>query len=79
MGLTDAVITRLSNTPLLIRPRVSVTRFAGQDPIQTGRDLAVDAVVVGTIRAADDRAFTLEDSISARIVSHISGQLTGER
>src|SRR5687768_9078050 len=54
VGLTDAVITRLSNTPLIVRPLASVSRFAGQDPIQTGRDLGVDAVLVGSIRAADD-------------------------
>jgi DNA-binding winged helix-turn-helix (wHTH) protein/TolB-like protein/Tfp pilus assembly protein PilF len=106
VGLADAVITRLGNTPLIVRPLASVSRFAGQDPIQTGRDLGVDAVVVGSIRTADDlirvsvhlfrvrdshplwaqnfdvttdHAFTLEDSISERIVSHLTGRLTGEQ
>jgi len=106
LGLADAVITRLGNTPLIVRPLASVSRFAAQDPIQTGRDLAVDAVVVGSIRTADDlirvsvhlfrtrdsqplwaqnfdvtadHAFTLEDSISERIVSHLSARLTGEQ
>jgi DNA-binding winged helix-turn-helix (wHTH) protein/TolB-like protein/Tfp pilus assembly protein PilF len=106
LGLADAVITRLGNTPLIVRPLASVSRFAGQDPIQTGRDLGVDAVVVGSIRTADDlirvsvhlfrvrdshplwaqnfdvntdHAFTLEDSISERIVSHLTGRLTGEQ
>ncbi len=103
LGLADAVITRLSNTPLIVRPLASVSRFAEQDPIQAGRDLVVDAVVVGSIRAADDlirvsvhlfkvrdgqslwaqnfdvsadHTFTLEDSISERIVSRLSGRLT---
>ncbi len=106
LGLADAVITRLGNTPLIVRPLASASRFAGQDPIQTGRDLAVDVVVVGSIRTANDlirvsvhlfrvrdshplwaqnfdvttdHAFTLEDSISERIVSHLTGRLTGEQ
>ena len=106
LGLADAVITRLGNTPLIVRPLASASRFAGQDPIQTGRDLRVDAIVVGSVRTADnlirvsvhlfrvrdsqplwaqnfdvttDHAFTLEDSISERIVSHLSGRLTGEQ
>jgi DNA-binding winged helix-turn-helix (wHTH) protein/TolB-like protein len=106
LGLADAVITRLGNTPLVVRPLASVSRFDGLDPIQTGRDLGVDAVVVGSVRTADDlirvsvhlfrvrdsqplwaqnfdvtadHAFTLEDSISERIVSHLSERLTGEQ
>lgn len=96
LGLADAVVTRLSNTPLIVRPLASVSRFASPDPIQTGRDLGVDAVVVGNVGTADDlirvsvqlfrvrdsqllwaqnfdviadHAFTLEDSISERIVA----------
>ncbi len=106
LGLADAVITRLGNTPLVVRPLESASRFAGQDPIQTGRDLRVDAIVVGSVRTVDDlirvsvqlfrvrdsqplwaqnfdvtidHAFTLEDSISERIVPHLSGRLTGEQ
>jgi DNA-binding winged helix-turn-helix (wHTH) protein/TolB-like protein/tetratricopeptide (TPR) repeat protein len=106
LGLADAVVTRLGNTPLIVRPLASVSRFADQDPLQTGRDLGVDAIVVGRVRTADDlirvsvhlfrvrdsqllwaqnfdvtvdHAFTLEDSISERIVSHLSGRLTAEQ
>jgi DNA-binding winged helix-turn-helix (wHTH) protein/TolB-like protein/Tfp pilus assembly protein PilF len=106
LGLADAVVTRLGNTPLIVRPLASVSRFADQDPLQTGRDLGVDAIVVGRVRTADDlirvsvhlfrvrdsqllwaqnfdvtvdHTFTLEDSISERIVSHLSGRLTGEQ
>jgi len=106
LGLADAVITRLGNTSLIVRPLASVSRFDSQDPIQTGRDLGVDAVLVGSVRTAGDlirvsvhlfrvrdsqplwaqnfdvtadHAFTLEDSISERIVSHLSGRLTGEQ
>ena len=106
LGLADAVVTRLGNTPLIVRPLASVSRFVDQDPLQTGRDLEVDAVVVGNIRTADDlirvsvhlfrvrdsqllwaqnfdvtadHTFTLEDSISERIVAHLAERLTGEQ
>jgi DNA-binding winged helix-turn-helix (wHTH) protein/TolB-like protein/Tfp pilus assembly protein PilF len=55
LGLSDAVITRLGSTRLVVRPLASVSRFAGRDPIQTGRDLGVEAVVEGSIQTADNR------------------------
>jgi DNA-binding winged helix-turn-helix (wHTH) protein/TolB-like protein/Tfp pilus assembly protein PilF len=105
LGLTDAVITRLGNTHLVVRPLATVSRFAGRDPIQTGRDLGVEAVVEGSIQTAanrirvsvhllrvrdgkslwaqtfdvaSDNAFALEDSISERVASNLSGHLTGQ-
>jgi DNA-binding winged helix-turn-helix (wHTH) protein/TolB-like protein/Tfp pilus assembly protein PilF len=106
LGLTDAVITRLGNTHLVVRPFASVSRFTGRDPIQTGRDLGVDVVVEGSVQTADNRirvsvhllrvrdgqalwaqtfdvasdnAFALEDSISERVASNLSGHLTGQQ
>ena len=106
LGLTDAVITRLGSTHLVVRPLATVSRFAGRDPIQTGRDLGVEAVVEGSIQTADNRirvsvrllrvrdgkslwaqtfdvasdnAFALEDSISERVASNLSGRLTGQQ
>src|SRR6266404_3146045 len=106
LGLTDAVITRLGNTQLVVRPLATVSRFAERDPIQSGRDLGVEAVVEGNVQTADNRirvsvrllrvrdgkplwadtfdvasdnAFTLEDSIAERIVSNLSGTLTGQQ
>jgi len=55
LGLTDAVITRLARTPLVVRPLTSVSRFAGHDPLQSGRELDVEAVVAGSIQTADDQ------------------------
>jgi DNA-binding winged helix-turn-helix (wHTH) protein/TolB-like protein/Tfp pilus assembly protein PilF len=55
LGLTDALITRLGNTRLIVPPLATVSRFAHRDPIQSGRDLAVDAVVEGSVQTADDR------------------------
>jgi DNA-binding winged helix-turn-helix (wHTH) protein/TolB-like protein len=55
LGLTDAVITRLGNTQLVVRPLATVSRFAERNPIQSGHDLRVDAVVEGTVQTADNR------------------------
>lgn len=55
LGLTDALITRLGNTRLIVPPLATVSRFAHRDPIQSGRDLAVDAVVEGSLQTAEDR------------------------
>jgi DNA-binding winged helix-turn-helix (wHTH) protein/TolB-like protein len=55
LGLTDAVITRLRNTQLVVRPLATVSRFAKRDPVQSGRDLGVDAVVEGSVQTADNR------------------------
>jgi DNA-binding winged helix-turn-helix (wHTH) protein/TolB-like protein len=106
LGLTDAVITRLANMQFIVRPLATVNRFADHDPIQSGRDLSVDAVVEGSVQTADNRirvsvrllrvrdakplwaqtfevaadnAFTLEDSIAERVVSNLSGSLTGQQ
>ena len=54
LGLTDVLITRLANTQLVVRPLATVSRFARRDPIQSGRDLGVDAVVEGTVQSADN-------------------------
>ena len=55
LGLTDALITRLENTQLTVPPLTTVSRFAHRDPIQSGRDLGVDAVVEGSIQTDDRR------------------------
>jgi DNA-binding winged helix-turn-helix (wHTH) protein/TolB-like protein/Tfp pilus assembly protein PilF len=55
LGLTDALITRLGNTQLVVRPLATVSRFAERDPIQSGRDLRVEAVVEGNVQTVDNR------------------------
>jgi TolB-like protein/predicted Zn-dependent protease/tRNA A-37 threonylcarbamoyl transferase component Bud32 len=58
IGLTDALITRLSNVQrLIVRPTSSVLRYrgAGIDPILAGRDLSVNYIVDGSLRRVDDR------------------------
>lgn len=58
VGLTDALITRLSNVRrLVVRPTSSVLRFhgAGVDPLIAGRDLGIDYVVDGSVRRVGNR------------------------
>ena len=58
VGLTDALITRLSNVQrLIVRPTSSVLRYHGAaiDPISAGRDLGIDYVIAGTIRRVNNR------------------------
>lgn len=58
LGLTDALITRLSNLRrIAVRPTSAVRRYLGieRDPVEVGRLLQVDAVLDGTIRRSGDR------------------------
>ena len=58
IGLTDAIITRLSNVQrLVVRPTSSVLRYHGAavDPLSAGRDLGIDYVVDGTLRRVGNR------------------------
>lgn len=56
VGLTDVMITRLSNVgSLAVRPTNSVLRFTDQDPLQAGRDLRVDTVLDGSVQQIGDR------------------------
>ena len=58
VGLTDALITRLSNVQrLVVRPTSSVLRYHGAaiDPLMAGRDLGIDYVVDGSIRRVGNR------------------------
>ena len=57
VGLTDALITRLSNVKrLIVRPTSSVLRYRGVavDPLLAGRDLGVDYIVDGSLRRVGD-------------------------
>jgi TolB-like protein/DNA-binding winged helix-turn-helix (wHTH) protein len=67
LGLTDALITRLSNVRQInVRPSSVVFKYAGQsvDPAQAGRELKVDAVLDGSIQRQGDRV-----RISVQLVS----------
>ena len=58
VGLTDALITRLSNVKrLVVRPTSSVLRYHGAaiDPLIAGRDLGIDYVIEGSIKRSGNR------------------------
>jgi DNA-binding winged helix-turn-helix (wHTH) protein/TolB-like protein len=56
LGLTDVLITRLSNIrELNVRPTSAVLGFGNQDSISFGRKLNVDAVLEGTIYRTGDK------------------------
>lgn len=58
VGLTDALITKLGSLkPLIVRPANSVSQFAdaGQDPLEIGRNLKVNAVLEGAIMQAEGK------------------------
>jgi non-specific serine/threonine protein kinase len=58
LGLADATIAELAGVhSLLVRPTGAVLRYADRqmDPITTGRELGVDAVVAGTFQRAANR------------------------
>ncbi|NNE43347.1 MAG: hypothetical protein HKN12_03995, partial [Gemmatimonadetes bacterium] len=56
--LADALITRLSRLPdLLVRPSSAIFRYVDRDfdPVTVGKQLQVDAVLVGTLLATEER------------------------
>jgi DNA-binding winged helix-turn-helix (wHTH) protein/TolB-like protein/tetratricopeptide (TPR) repeat protein len=58
LGMADSLIMELSRSPhLIVRPFNTTRRYAAvdQDPLEAGRQLAVEAVVDGTVQIADDR------------------------
>lgn len=72
LGMADTLIERLSGLrDVAVRP-VSVVqgyKKLGQDPVEAGRQLAVDAVLDGNIQRADGRV-----RVSARLVSVQDGR-----
>ncbi len=58
MGISDALITKLSKTKsLIVRPTGSIMKYVGvaQDPLAIGAELQVYSVLDGTIQKAGDR------------------------
>ena len=69
VGLSDALITQLSNVRrIVVRPTSAVLKYgpADQDPIAAGRELNVDAVVDGKYQRADGRLRVTVQLISVR-------------
>jgi TolB-like protein/DNA-binding winged helix-turn-helix (wHTH) protein/Tfp pilus assembly protein PilF len=58
IGMTDAVITKLTNIrALVVRPTSAVLRYAegAVDPAKAGRELAVESLLDGKVQQAGDR------------------------
>jgi DNA-binding winged helix-turn-helix (wHTH) protein/TolB-like protein/Tfp pilus assembly protein PilF len=57
LGMTDALITRLSDLhKIIVRPVGTVKKYAtADDPIAAGKELAVDSVLDGSIQHSGDR------------------------
>jgi len=58
LGMADSLIMELSRSPsLIVRPLSATRRFVAldQDPVDAGRQLAVEAVVDGTLQIGDGR------------------------
>lgn len=56
LGLADDLVVRFSQTrQIIVRPTSMVLRYAREDqnPLATGRALAVDAILTGTVRKSD--------------------------
>jgi DNA-binding winged helix-turn-helix (wHTH) protein/TolB-like protein len=71
IGMTDALITRLSGLKRVsVRPTSAVLKYnrAGVDPVTSGRELEVDAVLEGSIRKAGDTV-----RVTVQLVSVQSG------
>jgi DNA-binding winged helix-turn-helix (wHTH) protein/TolB-like protein/Tfp pilus assembly protein PilF len=70
LGLTDVLITRLSNVRgMIVRPTSAVRRYGQEaDPLAAGRGLHVDAVLDGTIQRMNDRV-----RVTVRLVNVADG------
>ncbi len=67
-GMTDTLITRLSNVKqIIVRPTSAVSKYAGQKPdaVEVGRELKVDAVLEGSIQRSGERVRVTVQLISA--------------
>ncbi|HLL74888.1 MAG TPA: tetratricopeptide repeat protein, partial [Pyrinomonadaceae bacterium] len=77
LGMTDAMITKLSNLQQIqVRPTSAVFKYtaADYDPVRAGRELGVDAVVEGSVQRAGDSV-----RVTVRLLSIPDGQpLWGE-
>ncbi len=58
LGMTDALITKLSNMRrIAVRPTSAIRKYAirEQDPVMAGRELGVESVLEGSLQKSDDR------------------------
>jgi TolB-like protein/Tfp pilus assembly protein PilF len=72
IGMTDALITRLSNLhKIVVRPVGAVRKYATEeDPLAAGRQLAVQSVLEGSIQRSADRT-----RVTVRLLRVSDGEL----
>lgn len=72
LGMTDALITRLSNLhKIIVRPVGAVRKYAtADDPIAAGRQLAVQSVLEGSVQRSGDRT-----RVTVRLLRVADGEL----
>lgn len=72
LGMTDALITRLSNLhKIIVRPVSAVRKYATQeDPLAAGRQLAVQSVLEGSVQRSGDRT-----RVTVRLLRVSDGEL----
>jgi DNA-binding winged helix-turn-helix (wHTH) protein/TolB-like protein/Flp pilus assembly protein TadD len=82
LGIVDAVIARLSNVKrITVRPTSAVLKYAAseQDPLAAGRELAVDAVLNGSVQKAGDRIRVVVQLVNVREGSALWGETFDEK
>ncbi len=72
LGMTDALITRLSDLhKIIVRPIGTVRKYATvDDPVTAGKELAVDSVLDGSIQHSGDRT-----RVTVRLLRVSDGEL----
>lgn len=70
MGMADTLIARLSSGEVIVRPISSVRRYGDldQDPLQAGKELAVESVLDGTIQRWGDHI-----RVTVRLMNVLTG------
>lgn len=68
IGMADALITRLSNAKIIVRPTGSIIKYhkSEQDLIATGRELKVDSLIDGRYQKSGDRVRVTVQLVSAK-------------
>lgn len=82
VGIVDALITRLSHVQrIAVKPTGSVRKYAAadQDAVTAGRELAVDAVLNGSVQKAGDRIRVVVQLVNVRDGSALWGETFDEK
>lgn len=67
LGLTDAVITKVSSLKqVTVRPTNAVRKYDGQEPVGAARELGVDAVLTGNIQRTGEQVRVTTQLVDVR-------------